>query len=81
MTEAMEARAVNEAPLCVSCVLSSGLCVCLCGCVSHGAAPPLPRLPPLLLPSFSVLIYAHGGFQGFVVRRSDATSTLDLGLG
>ena len=73
-------RAVNEAALCVSCAHVS--CdVFVCGCVPRGTAPPLPRPPPLSLPSFSFPIRAHGGFQGLLAGRADATSALDAGLG
>ena len=72
-------RAVNEAALAVCFArVSHGVFVWLC---FRGAAPPLPRLPPLSLPSFSVPVCTHGRFQGFVAGRADATSALDTGLG
>ena len=73
-------RAVNEAALCVSLMC---LMVCLCEVVFRGAAchSAPASLVFLSLLSFSVSIYAHGGFQGVVAGRADATSALDTGLG
>ena len=73
-------RAVIEAALRVLCAhVSCGVSVC--GCVPRGAAPLLPRPPPLSLPLFSVPVCAHGGFWGSVAGGADATSGLDQGLG
>ena len=70
-------RAVNEAALCVSLMC---LMVCLCEVVFRGCSAPA-SLVFLSLLSFSVSIYAHGGFQGVVAGRAYATSALDAGLG
>ena len=56
-------RAVNEAALAVCFApVSHGVFVCGCVFVVQRPPSPLPRPPPLSLPSFSVPVCAHGGF-------------------
>ena len=54
-------------------------CLCVVTCFMWHSAP-APR-PPLSLLPLSVLVCAHGGFQGLVAERPDATSALDPGPG